>query len=86
MVCDSVLAIAAVLLVAFWLGLALDYLPVQLGGTEMPRLARTLATLAAAMCLLDMAAGSELSAAAERGRRWARKRDESSDEPSEEAS
>ena len=42
---DSVLAILAVVLVAFWVGLALDYLPVQLGGTEMPRLARTLLLL-----------------------------------------
>ena len=39
---DSILAVLAVVLVAFWVGLALDYLPVQLGGTEMPRLARTL--------------------------------------------
>lgn len=39
---DSLLAVAAVVLIAFWLGLALDYLPVQLGGTEMPRLARQL--------------------------------------------
>ncbi|MGB7323975.1 MAG: polyketide synthase [Rubripirellula sp.] len=39
---DSALAIAAVILAAFWIGLALDYLPVQLGGTEMPRLARML--------------------------------------------
>ncbi len=39
---DSVLAIAAVILSAFWIGLALDYLPVQMGGTEMPRLARSL--------------------------------------------
>ncbi|TWU60790.1 hypothetical protein Poly51_10710 [Rubripirellula tenax] len=37
---DSVLALATVILAAFWIGLALDYLPVQLGGTEMPRLAR----------------------------------------------
>ncbi len=41
-VCDSLLAGIALVLSAFWLGLALDYLPVQLGGTEMPRLARTL--------------------------------------------
>ncbi len=37
---DSLLAVAAVVLVAFWLGLALDFLPVQVGGTEMPRSAR----------------------------------------------
>ena len=36
------LAICVVALVAFWLGLALDYLPVMLGGTEMPWLARAL--------------------------------------------
>ena len=41
-VCDSLLAVVALILSAFWIGLALDYLPVQLGGTEMPRLARTL--------------------------------------------
>ena len=41
-VCDSLLAVLALVLSAFWIGLALDYLPVQLGGTEMPRLARTL--------------------------------------------
>ena len=41
-VCDSLLAVFALVLTAFWVGLALDYLPVQLGGTEMPRLARTL--------------------------------------------
>ena len=34
---------------AFWLGLALDYLPVRLGASEMPRAARTvlLGTIAA---------------------------------------
>ena len=37
---DSVLTLVAVILGAFWLGLALDYLPVLMGGTEMPRLAR----------------------------------------------
>ncbi|MCG8648826.1 MAG: polyketide synthase, partial [Pirellulales bacterium] len=53
-VIDSLLALAAVVLSAFWLGLALDYLPVQLGGTEMPRLARTLllAVLAAVVAVL----------------------------------
>lgn len=39
---DSLLAITAVLLAAFWIGLLLDYGPVLLGGTEMPRSARTL--------------------------------------------
>lgn len=42
---DSILAILAVVLSGFWIGLALDYLPVQFGGTEMPRLARTLLLL-----------------------------------------
>ncbi|WP_372898104.1 polyketide synthase, partial [Stieleria sp.] len=37
---DSVLAIIAVVLVAFWIGLLIDYVPVTLGGTEMPRSAR----------------------------------------------
>lgn len=49
---DSVLAILAVVLVAFWVGLALDYLPVQLGGTEMPRLARTLLLLIVGVAVL----------------------------------
>jgi len=37
---DAVLAIVAVILLAFWIGLLLDYGPVLLGGTEMPPLAR----------------------------------------------
>ncbi|QDV82330.1 polyketide synthase [Planctomycetes bacterium TBK1r] len=37
---DSVLAIIAVVLVAFWIGLLIDYVPVTLGGAEMPRSAR----------------------------------------------
>ena len=44
-VLDSLLAIAAVVLSGFWIGLALDYLPVWLGGTEMPRLARLILLL-----------------------------------------
>lgn len=51
-VCDSVLAIVAVLLSAFWIGLALDYLPVQFGGTEMPRLARTILLLLVAVAVV----------------------------------
>ena len=46
---DSILAVLAVLLSAFWIGLALDYLPVQLGGREMPRLARTILLAAVAI-------------------------------------
>ena len=38
---DSLLAILVVILAAFWIGLGLDFLPVQLGGTEMPRSARS---------------------------------------------
>ena len=49
---DSLLAVAAVVFAAFWLGLALDYLPVQLGGTEMPRLARSLLLLIVAAIVL----------------------------------
>ena len=37
---DSLLAIAAVLLIAFWIGFLLDYGPVKLGGSEMPSTAR----------------------------------------------
>lgn len=51
---DSVLAIAAVMLSAFWIGLALDYLPVWLGGTEMPRLARTIWLVAVAAMVLGI--------------------------------
>ena len=51
-VCDSLLAVVALVLSAFWIGLALDYLPVQLGGTEMPRLARTLLLGAVAVGLI----------------------------------
>jgi len=39
-VADSMLAVAALILVAFWIGLLVDFLPVRLGGTEMPRSAR----------------------------------------------
>ena len=39
-VADSLLAVTALVLVAFWVGLLIDYLPVRLGGTEMPRSAR----------------------------------------------
>ena len=53
---DSLLAVAAVVLSAFWLGLALDYLPVWLGGTEMPRLARLiLLAIAAAVVTIIVA-------------------------------
>lgn len=38
--CDGLLAVMACILAGFWLGLALDYLPVLAGGTEMPRSAR----------------------------------------------
>lgn len=51
-VIDSLLAVAAVVLLAFWLGLALDYLPVRVGGTEMPRLARTILLFVVAIAVL----------------------------------
>ncbi len=53
-VADSILAIAALVLVAFWLGLLVDFLPVRLGGTEMPRSARAvlLAGVGVAICVL----------------------------------
>ncbi|TWU11184.1 hypothetical protein Pla52o_56220 [Novipirellula galeiformis] len=53
---DSLLAIAAVVLAAFWLGLALDYGPVLLGGTEMPPLARLILLLVVAVTVLMMVA------------------------------
>ncbi|MEO1528902.1 MAG: polyketide synthase [Planctomycetota bacterium] len=42
---DSLLAIAVVVLSAFWIGLAIDYGPVLLGGSEMPRSARAVLLL-----------------------------------------
>lgn len=53
---DSLLAIAALVLGAFWIGLALDYLPVWLGGTEMPRLARGILLLVVAGAFLSIVA------------------------------
>ena len=52
---DSVLAMLLVVLVAFWLGLALDYLPVMIGGTEMPREARLLLLLVVGFCVCFIA-------------------------------
>ncbi|QDS93364.1 hypothetical protein FF011L_21270 [Roseimaritima multifibrata] len=48
---DSLLAILAVLLSAFWLGLLFDYVPVLLGGTEMPRSARVVLLLGVAVVI-----------------------------------
>ncbi|NNE00411.1 MAG: polyketide synthase [Pirellulaceae bacterium] len=53
---DSVLAILAVALIAFWAGLAMDYLPVLLGGTEMPLLARGILLLVVAILILGIVA------------------------------
>lgn len=53
-VLDSLLAVAAVVLSAFWIGLALDYLPVWLGGTEMPRLARLIVLLLVAVVVMGI--------------------------------
>ncbi|TWT67273.1 polyketide synthase [Allorhodopirellula solitaria] len=52
---DSMLAIAAAVLAAFWIAFLIDYLPVRIGGSEMPRSARTvvlIATLAMTAVLL----------------------------------
>ncbi|MFG0288608.1 MAG: polyketide synthase [Rhodopirellula sp. JB044] len=37
---DSVLAIAVVVMAAFWIAFLIDYFPVRVGGSEMPRSAR----------------------------------------------
>ena len=37
---ETVLAVAALLLAAFWLAFLIDYMPVRIGGSEMPRSAR----------------------------------------------
>ena len=50
-VIDSLLTFLAVLLAAFWLGLALDYLPVTVGGTEMPWTARLVGLVGLAVAL-----------------------------------
>lgn len=51
-VLDSVLAIVAVLLGAFWIGLLVDYLPVTVGGSEMPRSARGMLLLVVGVIVL----------------------------------
>jgi hypothetical protein len=53
---DAALAVAVVLLSGFWLGLALDYLPVILGGTEMPTLARGLLLTVVAVLVVGILA------------------------------
>ena len=52
---DSVLALATVILIAFWAGLLLDYLPVTLGGSEMPRSARGVLLAIVGLVLLVLA-------------------------------
>ncbi len=54
-VVDATLAIIALVLLAFWFGLAVDYLPVRLGGTEMPRSARAILLLGLAVGVLALA-------------------------------
>ncbi|OYP28868.1 polyketide synthase [Rhodopirellula sp. MGV] len=49
---DSLLAMAAILLAAFWIGLLIDYVPVTLGGDEMPRSARSVLVLGVGLTLL----------------------------------
>ncbi|EMI21088.1 polyketide synthase-like protein [Rhodopirellula maiorica SM1] len=51
-VVDSLLAIVSVVLAAFWIGLALDYGPVLMGGTEMPPLARLILLIVVAAIVL----------------------------------
>jgi len=51
-VADSLLALMAFVLAAFWIGLAIDFLPVRLGGTEMPRSARFVLLLGVGIALL----------------------------------
>jgi len=51
-VADGLLALVAVTLSAFWIGLAIDFLPVRLGGTEMPRSARTVLLVVVGVTLL----------------------------------
>ena len=53
---DSILAILVVGLIAFWVGLAMDYLPVLMGGTEMPILARTILLLIVAALIVGIVA------------------------------
>ena len=53
-VLDSLLVIAAVILSGFWIGLTLDYLPVWLGGTEMPRLARAILLLSVGVTVIGV--------------------------------
>jgi len=51
-VADSLLAISALVLLAFWIGLLVDFTPVRLGGTEMPRSARVVLLVAVAAAAL----------------------------------
>lgn len=51
---DSVLTLLGLVLSAFWIGLALDYLPVILGGTEMPRLARLILLILVASAVITI--------------------------------
>lgn len=51
---DSVLTLLGLVLAAFWIGLALDYLPVILGGTEMPRLARLILLILVAAAVITI--------------------------------
>ncbi len=53
---DSLLAILAIVLSAFWVGWLVDYGPVLLGGSEMPRSARTLLLFAVGLIVLLVAA------------------------------
>ncbi|MEO1617730.1 MAG: polyketide synthase [Planctomycetota bacterium] len=58
---DSLLAVAAIVLAAFWMGLLVDYLPVTVGGSEMPRSARTLLLFVVGIVVLVVVARLLLS-------------------------
>lgn len=51
-VADAMLALIALVLSAFWIGLLVDFVPVRLGGTEMPRSARTLLLVVVGMAVV----------------------------------
>ncbi|MCM2369334.1 polyketide synthase [Aporhodopirellula aestuarii] len=49
---DSVLALSAALLAVFWIAFLIDYLPVRVGGSEMPRSARGVVLIATLVLVL----------------------------------
>lgn len=53
---DSILAAVAVVGLAFWIGMLVDWGPVRLGGTEMPRSARAVLLIVVIVALVVVAA------------------------------